>query len=50
MNNRGEERRVGDRRDNSDRRKENIPVAIDRRSSGDRRDGSNRRLGSERRR
>ena len=38
MNNRGEERRFEDRRANNDRRKEDIPVANDRRSGVDRRD------------
>ena len=48
MNNREKERRASDRRI-EDRRKQNLPVEVDRRSSGDRRDNLDRRLGSERR-
>ncbi len=48
MNNREKERRASDRRI-EDRRKQNLPVEVDRRSSGDRRDNLDRRLGPERR-
>ena len=49
MNNRGEERRFEDRRASIDRRKENIPVANDRRSGVVRRDSADRRSGDDRR-
>ena len=49
MNNRGEERRFEDRRASNDRRKENIPVANDRRSGSDSRDSAHRTSGADRR-
>ena len=49
MNNRGEERRSTMRRERNDRRKENIPVEVDRRSGSDRRSDTERRSNFERR-
>ena len=49
MNNRGEERRSTERRMITDRRQDNIPVEIDRRSGGDRRSDTERRSNLDRR-
>ena len=49
MSNRGEDRRKAELRGSGDRRKENLPIEIERRSDDNRRNSSERRSGTDRR-